>query len=681
MKKQLLFIHALLLVLFAGCRKLEDRHFSTDLAVDSRIVRVAADADTTRIIVYAEGDWRMEPAEKVSWARLTNDRGSGKGQVIVQLDNNTGNLPRAVMLYVKANGKTDSISLQQRGLVPALAITDTTAISIANGGSLKTVINTNVPMELMKVSYRFLTEGQQNWLSDLSIKDGYLYFKADTNRSAEARSAIMKLSYLDALGTTTTDSIIVRQHPGMDYSGALLKDFAYVKQLLATGAITENIYVEGIVVSDKGHPNIAKNLNTAANKHVLDKTENAIAVYVQSADGNSGIYFKTKTAGDNIFNFNDRVKIWLKGATLDRLANPDRVIVTGIEAKQIMAKEAGNMPLIPKEKYIADLTDNDLYTYVKLKDVEISVPDGAFTNINEGYIARMDCYPTSIRDIKGNSMYLLTNLDVAYRRDGQRVPQGSGNISGIIVYETMDRFGGNIGRYAIRHLQRSDIALAEDRNNSFSNTLVEWSRFKTEFAATPTPAANPMTPDVGAGNISHSAKAAMDFTANGIYTTNDYNGLLQEATTNKGSVSNGGWGAKNWWNTTANRGEYWLIEVSTAGITTPVSLQLDGNTDIGGPRNFVVEWASTNTGTTTWQTAGTFTFEDVANWTSTLLTQVAGYKAVNIAFPAGASNLEKLYIRIRVANRTVGTSTAATGGTLGATTACRLGHLSIRYNK
>ncbi|MCK7556779.1 hypothetical protein MKQ70_17845 [Chitinophaga sedimenti] len=81
------------------------------------------------------------------------------------------------------------------------------------------------------------------------------------------------------------------------------------------------------------------------------------------------------------------------------------------------------------------------------------------------------------------------------------------------------------------------------------------------------------------------------------------------------------------------------------------------------------------------QTAGTFTFEDVANWTSTLLTQVAGYKAVNIAFPAGASNLEKLYIRIRVANRTVGTSTAATGGTLGATTACRLGHLSIRYNK
>lgn len=242
----------------------------------------------------------------------------------------------------------------------------------------------------------------------------------------------------------------------------------------------------------------------------------------------------------------------------------------------------------------------------------------------------------------------------------------------------MERFGGNIGKYAIRHLKREDIALQPERNNGFSSVLVEWSRFKNEFAATPTETQNPLTPDAGQGLLFQSTKTQMDFTGTGIYTTTDYNGLLQDPTTVKGAITHGGWASKNWWNTTANRGEYWGINISTAGISTPISLQLEGNTDIGGPRNFVVEWSADNT---TFSSVGTFTFEDVANWSNTLLTQVPGYKVVNFNFPQAASGLPNLYIRIRVANRTVGTSTNPSGGTLGATTACRLVHVSVKYNK
>lgn len=671
---------AFLLLLFMGCRKEEDRRFSTDLAIDSRIVRLNALADTTRIIVYSDGDWQLE-ADTSSWVTVQTGSGNGKANALVAVTDNSLNLPRMAKLIVKANSKTDTIQLQQRGLVPTLIINDTTAQSIANGGTLKTPINTNIPLQKMDVSYRFDANGQ-NWVTDLQLTDGYLYFKVDTNKTASVRTAMLFLSYIDVMGVTVKDSIKINQSIGVDYKDAQPKDFFYIKNTLAAGVINDNIYVEGVVVSDKGHPNIAKNNNSTANKHNLDKTENSISVYVQSPDGKSGIYFKTKTAGDNIFNFNDKVKIWLKGTTLTKYTNPNRVIISNVVVTNVMQKDGqAASSLVPREKFMGELTDEDLYTYVKLKDVEISVPFGSFSNINEGYVARMDCFPTSIRDIQGNSMYMLTNLDVPYRRDGNAVPQGSGTITGIIVTETLERYGGNIGKYAIRHLKRADINLQQNRDNGFSRVLVEWSRYKNEFAATPTPASNPLTPDAGTGTITKSGSPAGDYTANGIGATNDYNGLIQEPTTVKGSISNGGFTSKNWWNNTTNTGEYWLISTSTAGIANPISLQVDGNVDIGGPRNFVVEWSDKNDGTAVWNTVSTFTFEDVANFSNTLLTQVAGYKNMNFQFPQAASGLQNLYIRLRVANKNVGTSTAATGGTLTATTSCRLVHVSIKYNK
>jgi len=663
-------------LLFLCCRKLENVQFSTPLAVDSRIVRIAATADTTKVIVYSDGDWQVTPAAETPWILLRQSAGHGKGYFIAEATDNSTALPRAVKLVINSNGHTDTVQIQQRGLVPALAIADTTAQAIANGGLYRTGISTNVPLALQTAVYRYDSSGA-GWISQLDIRDGYLYFHADTNHLAVDRVAVLTLSYLDALGTTTKDSIKIKQKAGISFDGAVARDFSYVKSL-APGVINENSYIEGIVVSDKGHPNIAQNLNSAANKHVVDKTENSIAVYVQSTDGSNGLYLKMKTAGENIFNFNDRVKIHLKGATLQKLANPARSIISGVEISQVMQKDAGTTALQPKEKYISELTDNDLYTYVKLRDVEFSIPFGAYTNINEGYTARMDCYPLSIRDIQGNSMYLLTNLDVAYRRDGKPIPQGAGAIAGILVSENHDRYGGNIGRYSLRHLWQRDITLNADRSNGFHAVLVEWTRFKTEYQATPTEAQNPLTPDIGSGKLYHSSRKSMDFTANGIYTTVDYNNVLQEPTTNKGQVTNSGWGAKGWWNTTTNTGEYWMVETSSKGVTQPLSLQLDGNVDPGGPRNFVVEYSATNSN---WITVGTFTFQDVANWTNTLLTQVAGFKQVNMQLPAGASNLDKLYIRIRMADKTVGSGTAATGGAYSATAACRLGHLSLKYNK
>ena len=67
-----------------------------------------------------------------------------------------------------------------------------------------------------------------------------------------------------------------------------------------------------------------------------------------------------------------------------------------------------------------DLTDEDIYTYVTLKDCELPVRKGSLTPINEGYANaggahRCAKYATLMRDINGNSMFIYTNPFAASR--------------------------------------------------------------------------------------------------------------------------------------------------------------------------------------------------------------------------------------------------------------------------
>ena len=139
-----------------------------------------------------------------------------------------------------------------------------------------------------------------------------------------------------------------------------------------------------------------------------------------------------------------------------------------------------------------ELTDMDVYTWVTLADCELPVRKGSLTPINEGYARSTNAnretkYPMLVRDKNGDSFYMLTNTTCKYRRDGSMLPYGSGNISGVLVHETHDRFVwmgskdmGDIGRYQIRHLTREDIALEKDFENSFSALLTEYRYGKLE---------------------------------------------------------------------------------------------------------------------------------------------------------------------------------------------------------
>lgn len=250
--------------------------------------------------------------------------------------------------------------------------------------------------------------------------------------------------------------------------------------------ILRSYCVSGIVASDWRSLNMELNPNVSKARVNVDV--NDATVYLSSPDGSMGIRILFDEPADNRLCRFDHLTIDLKGATVSRYTEPERIEITGVNRLNVVSVSGGSPSDIPvKEKHISELTDSDIYTYVTLKDMEMIFKDGTYADIYEPYAqhtdeiqgnsfgvsGRMDGWASLLRDGGGNTIYMLVNTLCTWRRNGRGVPQGVGNVSGIIVHTPMRRYGGDMGRYSIRPLDEKDIAIG-NRSKSPWTTLAGW---------------------------------------------------------------------------------------------------------------------------------------------------------------------------------------------------------------
>ena len=250
--------------------------------------------------------------------------------------------------------------------------------------------------------------------------------------------------------------------------------------------------------------------------------------------------------------------------------------------------------LIRKEKSIGQLTDEDIYTYVSLREVEFALPDGSYTNVNEGYFGTANhtsCVPRTLCDKDGGAISMLVNNKTPWRRDGSGMPKGKGTLSGVIVHDLQPRYGytneGYIGRYSVRVLEKEEIDLAASESSSIRQTLVEWNWNNAEVR---TNADGTIAPDRGNGSLwctDPAAKYLLD---------NEYNGL----TTSAGLNSKNALKFENtyWWDFAENTGYAVALKFSTEGAGANLSLNFTnsqgnaGGTSIYGPVYWQVEYST-----------------------------------------------------------------------------------------
>ncbi len=357
-----------------------------------------------------------------------------------------------------------------------------------------------VPLSELQVEVAYKDPAVSNFISDVTLSADRLSYTLSENTTTAKRYATITLSYTDLEGTLTTGTTAVVQRVTAQPREIPIADLRALFGATDTTYEGDEDYTDYIicrVIGDCNNPNMDQNINVSANLITTD--ENDRTNYVQSEDGRYGFRLKYVTKADNTLCRYDKVKILLDGLTLSKELNPTRYTLRNLQAANIEKLSDGSASDLPaKSISISALSDDDLYTYRTLTDMEFSVKQGAYTNVREydaidnpyrkpfvrGSQAQTakDGAANLLYDGNNSAIYMLVNMNCAWRRNGQTVPQGVGSVSGIIVHTPMERWGGNVGRYSVRPFDETDIAISRGEASSFT-TLAEWKLDKGSLGA------------------------------------------------------------------------------------------------------------------------------------------------------------------------------------------------------
>lgn len=765
-----------------------------ELGTPVREFILEADGGIVELPVYSNGAYHIETVGDADWFALNAESGSGDGIVKATLDINEG-LRRMTkfVLCSDVDLRRDTISIKQKGMLQAeFSIGNTSLIGPGAGGTYSTEISTNIAFDELDIDVSY-SSPEDSWISSVNIsgndaKRKFLEITTEANPDDNSvRNASVSLSFTDGWGERTGLRVNYIQKSARELLGEVV-GFDDVRRFYATGEpIDEYILIEGVVVSNRDGGNAGDNEQKTTS--TIDYSISGKTVYLESTDGKYGFMLTTATEEDNVFSQYDKVQLLLHGATVTMREYPERYEITGVTksmATSVVPGLASDVPV--KRRTIGTLTDDDIYTYVTLDDVEFPVRKGSISPINEGYaiggnVNRISKFPLLVRGKDGNSMYMYTNTVCRYRNDGTRLPYGSGSISGVVVHERFSRFEwkdgadpldvdfdtelGNIGKYQLRHQRKSDIwgHMNDSVEDSFSALLTEYRFWNPDSASgvqRPTYGDNgwfthsyqtrytgseeqDFTGDYGqhmTSEATYSYLGPMGISANGLFGRNvgNVNGLgivldpahdryspemedwvatfngnsewLAPATTddeNRMRLANGGltgsmagktwcsadcyccFASKNWWDAENGRGYAWLLEFSTAGISTDrLSLQISvQNTKIGTPRFWKAEWSESCSMAASdddkWHRIAEYTVPDVSVYSNTLYSSLVGFKPIDIPLPLEMLGKPEVYIRLMPVDGRCSDgadyANAIIDSDSGLVPSSAIDYISIRYNK
>lgn len=679
-----------------------------------------------------EGEGEVEPEEPVAnpvepWiSNFVLTKNSLTFDVAQLPDGSFPRIAEIKLSIADAEGVTtsDVLSLTQLAQSPMLALESAAGSysGLAQSVVVPSTDNNMAPYSAFfeyEVVYAEEVELGEEWVRNVKITEEGLQFNLTVNEGDSPRVATISASYTDAMGNAVAVSYAVTQ---VIYPKAV--EFEAVRAM-TPGELEVAGYIEGYIIGDFNSKNMCGNV-FAEGMNKYDRTENDRTNYIESKDGKYGFMLKYNVSNDNNIPRYSAVKIALEGLTLIKNSEPEYYTLAGLSAANILEIGAADQFKVPaKEKTIAQLTDADIFTMCTITGVEIMCKDGAYTNNHEGYTwkdgtinkigasgdSRADQIPLRMYDRTGNSIPMLTNILVPWRRDGTDVnfysvvPQGSGNFKGVVVHDEVAEleFGQEyMGRYQVRAMVEDDIALDEEA--AFTTTLVEWNW---------NDGVNKLTPDIGAGTInkySVSSSAYYDFNNTYIpqHNTNELCGIpgkpMNGETNSKGMVKQAAQRFYNvWWDHNNNVGKYFDIEFSTAGIS-------------GSNLMFGMTWMSGNLSLTSAQVPydwamlysvdGGTTFNVVDNqnvkcrttgvYSGCPIDAAPAYSELLRTLPAECFGKDKVIVRMQAISKKTASTTASTAATF-ATNFCQgtgtqksgetnsnqrlcIGTITVRYN-
>lgn len=461
-----------------------------------------------KIYVVSDGEFEAEVTEGEDWlhfpgpsAKLSGD--SDVDSLTVCYDANRTVLRTGKIVLTRKHRKVE-LEVSQVGILSEdFAIEQQNLWIGPEGGILSAKVLTLSGADDILISTEYLESGHEDWVVRPRMENNYLRFNVPENLSSEIRHAVITVT---KKGTSLSGRVQVGQSAAGTTFGKVTID--QLKDMLAEpGSVTlegHPVLSDCIVLNDNLEGNGAENLNITS--VVQDLTASGRTLYLSDARGLSGIRVDFTRGSELLVKRFDHLEIDLAGAVLTREENPDRYILSGIPATAVMRNETGSAgDVAVRQKKMSELQDSDIYTLVELVDCEIPIRKGPYVGLDLRSYDIVNKYPMAIRDREGKTMHMVVNTTCTWHRDGIRMPQGSGSITGVIVHEHCDNFEwdskkaaelmnsnigldyvtdiGEIGRYQIRPITKREIGLDPDFENGFSRLICEFAYYYSDTLA------------------------------------------------------------------------------------------------------------------------------------------------------------------------------------------------------
>lgn len=453
-------------------------------------------AGEIKLEIVSDGEYEAVVTEGAEWIRFENGSASYKGSsadecLVVCYDANRTVMRSGKVVLSRRHRKVE-IEISQVGILSVDFTIGQQNLSIgAEGGFLSSKVLTLASPDDILIETVYLETEQGEWITQAKMENNYLKFNVVPNTSSEARHAVIKVS---KKGTSMSGDIQVTQEGTAGYESKTIADIMDMAGNTPE-TITSHIKLSDvIIINDNVEGNGAENRNVTST--IQDLTLADRTLYVSDAAGSAGIKLEFVKGTELLVRRFDHVDIDLHGAVLVKESDPLRYIIKDVPAAAIMTSREGNEnDVTVKVKKISELTDADIYTLVELTDCEIPVRKGPYVPINLKHYCVMNKYPMVIRDKEGLDMYMVINTTCTWHRNSL-MPQGSGSIRGVIVHEHCDNFEwdqnkaaelmagglglnyindiGEIGRYQIRPVRKSDIMIDPEFENGFSQFVCEF---------------------------------------------------------------------------------------------------------------------------------------------------------------------------------------------------------------
>ena len=425
-----------------------------------------------------------------------------------------------------------------------------------------------------EVSY---TEAGEEWIRNLTpTKTGLQADIAESTYAGE-RHARITATYNGPEGTVTAVRDVVQAEPVVEMP------FSDVRALLSSaGSVTlDKGFIMAQVISDPGNNNLEKNPQPTWS--TVDFDESPRTAYIQSLDGKFG--FRVKLAAGESPSILPRyatVKISLADLLLEREDAPARYTLRNLKANSVLETTPGTASSLPvKERHINQLTDDDIYTFCDMKDLELVIRYGSWTNLRHDFVLkhdtyapngatahRCDCFPRFFRDINGDNIPMLVNAYTPWRCDGKNVPKGSGTVKAIVVHSPLQRQSANkeMGTSQLRVRGRDDMVLNESQG--FSTVLTEWEWFSSTSVSKATGSTTRILPRTGEGYMDTDAPTVtLSGSGNVAAVTGTTGGFFNKTFDVKSNTVTAFRYNLSWWDFTDKKGYSVFWNFSTAGVS------------------------------------------------------------------------------------------------------------------